>query len=36
MDDDTLYSSNNDDIESTERDDPIEVLSDNDVDDNLS
>ena len=32
MDDDTLNSPNNDDIEPTEIDDHIEVLSDNDVD----
>ena len=36
MDDDTLNSPNNDDIKPTERDDPIEVLSDNDVVDHLS
>ena len=31
MDDDTLTSPNNDDIEPTEIDDPIVVLSDNDI-----
>ena len=36
MDVDTLNSPNNDDIEPTERDDPIEVLYDNDVDDHVS
>ena len=36
MDDYTLTSPNNDDIEPTERDDPIVVLSDNDVVDHLS
>ena len=36
MDDDTLNSPNHDDIEPTERDDNIELLSDNDVDDHVS
>ena len=36
MDNDTLTSPNNDDIEPTEIDDPIVVLSDNDVVDHLS
>ena len=36
MDDDTLTSPNNDDIEPTEIDDPIVVLSDNDIVDHLS
>ena len=36
MDNDALNYPNNDDIEPTEIDDPIVVLSDNDVVDNLS
>ena len=36
MDDDTLNSPNNDDIEPTEIDDTIVLLSDNDVVDHLS